>query len=91
MLAGSDGNAHQTDVKVGIRNKELAEILSGVKEGDSIITVGGYALPDKTKITIEAAPAKEGEGAKDSTDKDDRSDSTPAKKDGASSPAKGKE
>jgi HlyD family secretion protein len=91
MLAGSDGKAHQANVKVGIRNKELAEIESGIKAGDSVITVGGYALPDKTKITIEATPAKEGEGEKDSTDKDEKTESTPAEKKSTSSPGKGKE
>jgi len=59
MLAGADGRAHQANVKVGIRNKDLAEITSGVNEGSSIITVGGYALPDNTKITVEPAPAAE--------------------------------
>ncbi len=64
MLAGKDEKAHQTKIKVGIRGKELAEILSGVKEGDSVITVGGYALPDNTKIKVEAAPAAESDSEK---------------------------
>jgi HlyD family secretion protein len=61
MIAGSDKKAHLTKVKVGIRTKELTEIQSGIKEGDSVITVGGYALPDATNITIEAAPPAETE------------------------------
>jgi len=91
MLAGSDGKARQTNVKVGIRSKELVEIVSGIKEGDSVITVGGYALPDKSKITIESAPAPESKTEKDSPEKDNPSNSTPAEKSGTSSPAKGKE
>ena len=59
MLAGSDGKAHQSNVKVGIRNKQWAEIQSGLNEKDPVITAGGYALPDNTKITIEKAPAAE--------------------------------
>jgi len=78
MLAGSDGKAHQANVKVGIRNKELAEILSGIKENDSVITVGGYALPDNTKITVETAPAAESSAGKDATGKDNNS-GAPAK------------
>ena len=80
MLAGSDKKAHLTKVKVGIRTKELAEIQSDIKEGDSVITVGGYALPDGTNITIEAAPPAETEkdageagakeGGKDAADED---------------------
>lgn len=91
MLAGSDGKAHQTAVKIGIRNKELAEILSGIKEQDSVITVGGYALPDKTKITVEAAPAAERESGKDPQDKEDASESAPGEKSGAPLQPKGQE
>jgi HlyD family secretion protein len=90
MLAGSDGKAHQTDVKVGIANKEFAQIVSGVKEGDSIITEGGYALPDNTKIKIEQA-ATPGETEKGSDKKSDKSGSSPAEKNGSGSPAKDKE
>jgi len=90
MLTGSDGKAHQTTVKLGIRNKELAEVLSGVKENDSVITVGGYALPDKTKITIEATPPAEGGTTTNSGDKDAEPGSAPNRKP-ATAPAKGKE
>jgi HlyD family secretion protein len=89
MLAGSDKKAHLTKVKVGIKNKELAQIESGIKENDSVITVGGYALPDGTQIQIEATPAPEPEkggaadekGGKDGKDNDEKSgaDSKPAK------------
>jgi HlyD family secretion protein len=80
LIAGSDDKAHQAKVKVGIKNKELAQIESGVKEKDPIITVGGYALPDGTKIKVEAAPApeaadeKEGAGKDDKGGKDDKAD-----------------
>ena len=80
LLAGSDGKAHLVKVKVGIRSKELAEIESGLKEGDSVITVGGYALPDGTKIKIEAAPPTESDAAKDSADKSDAATEKPAAK-----------
>ena len=80
LLAGSDGKAHLVKVQVGIRTKELAEIQSGLKEGDSVITVGGYALPDGTKIKIEAAPPTEGEAAKDSAEKSDAATEKPAAK-----------
>jgi multidrug efflux pump subunit AcrA (membrane-fusion protein) len=80
LLAGSDGKAHLVKVKVGIRRKELAEIQSGLKEGDAVISVGGYALPDGTKIKIEAAPPTEGDAAKDSADKSDAATEKPAAK-----------
>ena len=56
LVAGADNKAHQTPVKIGIRTTQLAEITSGLKEKDSIITAGGYGVPNGTKITIEAAP-----------------------------------
>jgi HlyD family secretion protein len=74
LIAGTDGKAHQTNVKVGIRNKESAEIESGVKEKDPVITVGGYALPDGTKIKVEAVPASEAADEKSGAAKDDAAD-----------------
>jgi HlyD family secretion protein len=91
LIAGSDKKAHQTNVKVGIRNKEAAEIQSGLKENDSVITAGGYGLPDGTKITIEATPPAESEGEKGGADKDEKPGATPDKKTGAAGNAKEKE
>lgn len=86
MVAGSDSKAHQTNVKVGIRNKEFAEIQSGLKDGDSIIISGAYGLPDGAKITVEA-PAKDNSTSKDSADTS-KSDSAFA---GKASPANDKD
>ena len=57
LLAGSDGHAHQQLVKTGMRSAQFEEITDGLKEGDSVITSGGYGVPDKTEIKIDAAPA----------------------------------
>jgi RND family efflux transporter MFP subunit len=67
LLAGSDQHAHQQAVKTGIRNADSVQITDGIKEGDSIITSGGYGVPDKTAIKIEtaAAPEPAGVGADD--------------------------
>jgi multidrug efflux pump subunit AcrA (membrane-fusion protein) len=60
MVAGSDEKAHQKAVKVGIRNGDDAQIVSGLDAGEKVITTGGYGLPDKTQIKLqEAAPEKE--------------------------------
>lgn len=76
MVAGSDNLAHQKAVQLGIRGVSETQIKSGVAAGESIITTGGYGLPDKTKIKIEA-PAKD-EDAEKSVEKsgkdDDKSD-----------------
>jgi len=90
LLAGTDNKAHVAKVTIGIRNKELAEIASGIKENDSVITAGGYALPDGTQIKIEAAPAAGGE--KESAGQGDKPGENPGKKPAKSAaPAKAKE
>lgn len=65
MVAGNDGRAHQTTVKVGIRNGEDVQILDGITANDKVVSNAAYGLPDKTKIKVEAAEAPaEGEAAK---------------------------
>jgi RND family efflux transporter MFP subunit len=61
VVVGSDNIAHQTNVQLGIRGIAQTQITSGVNAGESIITTGGYGLPDKTKIKIETAETNEGD------------------------------
>jgi HlyD family secretion protein len=74
LLAGTDVKAHLKTVHVGIRTTESAEIVSGIKEGDPVITTGGYAVPDGTKIKVEKpeAPEKEGAAGDKKDDADDK-------------------
>jgi RND family efflux transporter MFP subunit len=45
--------AVQTPVKTGVRDGNLVEVTAdGLKEGDTIVTVGAYGLPKETKIKI---------------------------------------
>lgn len=66
VLAGTDNKAAVKNVQVGIRGKERVQISNGVNAGDKIIISGGYALPDKTQIKIEAQQSAE-TGSKGST------------------------
>ena len=68
LLAGSDGHAHLKTVQAGVRNAEFTQVVSGVIAGDQVISSGGYALPDKTQIKIEA-PAKDEKEGSAKTDK----------------------
>ena len=70
VVAGSDNIAHQKNVQLGIRGIAETQITSGVNAGESIITTGGYGLPDKTKIKIETPETNE--GAEKSGDKSDQ-------------------
>jgi HlyD family secretion protein len=75
LLAGTDDKAHLKTVHVGIRNTESVEIASGIKEGDPVITNGGYAVPDGTKIKVEKPEASEKEvTSSDDKDNDDKKD-----------------
>jgi len=56
LVAGADGVAHARNIEVGIRTPDAVQIVSGVKEGDAVITSGGYGLPDGT--TVKIAPTK---------------------------------
>lgn len=67
--------AKAVPVELGIQNKDLVEINSGVKEGDTVILKGGYGLPDTAKIRIAPPPpaapepASEKPASKDDPDK----------------------
>jgi len=79
LLAGTDDKAHLKTVHVGVRAPDAVQIVSGIKEGDPVITTGGYAVPDGTKMKIEKPEAPEKEGAaaaekKDSADADDKNE-----------------
>jgi hypothetical protein len=89
VVAGSDNVAHQKNVQLGIRGVTETQVTSGVNAGESVITSGGYGLPDKTKIKIEAPEKNEdadksGGKAGDSSDRKtaDPSDGKPADKSG---------
>jgi membrane fusion protein (multidrug efflux system) len=46
-------------VQLGYTNGELAEVKSGVREGDRVVTAGKVAIRDGTEIqVIDAAGAK---------------------------------
>src|SRR5229473_5437803 len=75
LLAGSDGHAHVKSVQAGVRNAEFTQVVTGVIAGDQVISSGGYALPDKTQIKIEA-PGKDEKEGRDKADKADKPDGT---------------
>ena len=51
VVAGDQ--ATQIPVKTGLREGGLVEVEgAGLKEGDTVVTVGAYGLPEKTKIHV---------------------------------------
>jgi hypothetical protein len=69
MTIGDDGLAHKRDVVTGIQNADTVQIVSGLKPGEQVVTVGAYGLPDNTKVKVEA-PAQEGKEGDDKTEAD---------------------
>jgi membrane fusion protein (multidrug efflux system) len=62
-----DGEAAQMAVKTGLRENGLVEVFApGIKEGDVVVTVGAYGLPEKTKIRVQNSSG--GEMSTNSTD-----------------------
>lgn len=65
MVVGSDGRAHQRDVKVGVRQDNEVQVASGLNPGERVVTVGAYGLPDNTRVQLQPSsppqPVKESE------------------------------
>lgn len=53
MVVDAQNQAQSRDVKVGIQSGDRAQIVSGLKPGEVVVTAGAYGLPDKTKVKIE--------------------------------------
>ncbi len=73
VLAGTDQKAHWKTVQIGVRNADRSQVVSGINANDQVISSGGYALPDGTKIKIEVpAPAEKEDKADGSSKPDDK-------------------
>ena len=69
IVVGTDKNATAQERKVvtGVRQGARVQVISGVQEGDMVITSGGLGLDDKAKVEVQAA--------KEEDDDDDDDDS----------------
>lgn len=50
-----DNKAVRTPVTLGYSNGEIAEVLSGLKEGDAVVTAGKVAIRDGSEVQVIAA------------------------------------
>lgn len=57
MTVDDQSIAHETKVKVGIKQGDKIQITEGLEGGETIVTEGNYELPDGTRVE----PAKEEE------------------------------
>jgi multidrug efflux pump subunit AcrA (membrane-fusion protein) len=52
MIVDEESVAHETKVKIGIKQGGKVQILEGLKGGETVVTEGNYALPDGTKVEV---------------------------------------
>jgi HlyD family secretion protein len=63
MVVGPDKKAHASPVKVGVTEDGRTEITSGLKAGETVVTVGAYGLEDGTEVQVVAPASAPDKGA----------------------------
>jgi multidrug efflux pump subunit AcrA (membrane-fusion protein) len=69
MVVGEDSVAHETKIKIGIKEGDKVQITEGLEGGETVVIEGNYALPDGTKV--EVSKDEEG-GKKEVADKEEK-------------------
>jgi len=59
MVVTKDSVAHERRVSVGIRQGARVQIVSGLQEGEQVVTSGGLGLDDKAKVSIQEPKAED--------------------------------
>ena len=58
MVVAADGTSKKRPVTIGIETKEKTQVLTGIEQGDMVITSGGYGLDEGSKVKVVPASAK---------------------------------
>ena len=58
IVVGGDGVAHVRKIETGVRDGDKAQMVSGLKAGEQVVTVGGLGMEDGAKVRVEKAPAE---------------------------------
>ncbi len=53
MVIDKDSKAHEHIVSLGVRQGDRVQVVSGLQEGDQVVTSGGLGLEDKAKVAIQ--------------------------------------
>jgi len=54
MVVGPDNIAHETKVKVGVKQGDKTQIVEGLNGGETVVTEGNYELPNGTRVEVAA-------------------------------------
>jgi multidrug efflux pump subunit AcrA (membrane-fusion protein) len=65
LTVTADSIAHTRAVKVGVRQGNQVQILSGVNPGDEVVVVGGLGVDDKTKVKVVTTAVEESDDDQD--------------------------
>jgi multidrug efflux pump subunit AcrA (membrane-fusion protein) len=66
LTVGSDSLAHRRPAKLGVREGNQVQILSGVRPGEEVIVAGGLGLDDKAKVKVITTAVEESDDDEDS-------------------------
>jgi multidrug efflux pump subunit AcrA (membrane-fusion protein) len=81
LVGGADEKAHLRTVETGLHGAGEVQILSGIKDGEAVITSGGYALPDNTSIKVApTAPTEKDNASASESDNKGNDKTKPAEK-----------
>src|SRR5665213_572393 len=65
MVITSDSIAHERRIVAGVRQGMRVQILTGLQEGDQVVTSGGLGLEDKAKVAIQKPKSEDDDDADD--------------------------
>ncbi len=63
MVVGTDKKAHTRPVEVGVTENGRTQITSGLKVGETVVTVGAFGLEDGTEVQVAAPASSPAKGA----------------------------
>jgi len=65
MVITSDSVAHERRIVAGVRQGMRVQILTGLQEGDQVVTSGGLGLEDRAKVAIQKPKSEDEDDDKD--------------------------
>jgi HlyD family secretion protein len=83
LTVSSDSVAHKRAVKLGVREGNQVQILSGATPGEEVVVVGGLGLDDKAKVKVITTAVEESDEDEDTNAPEEPSAPKAPKKDEA--------
>jgi len=91
LTVGSDSTVRRKTVKVGVREGNQVQILSGLTPGEEVVVVGGLGLDDKAKVkVITTAVEESADEDEDNAPPEPKADKAPAEQKKDEAKPKGK-